>query len=212
MPRHPPMSDHLALEIAVAFKGTRLNPGAPVPGCSCVRCQVLTVGGDEADVLEAELAIVVLSRLSVNERAAEARRWAEDRERCGREATLPSPGVLALLAAREPGSVRWSSDAHDDAAAQEDLDGAREWKRQVEEARNLSVLDVVRRYVGEPVHRGRSWLVTCPFHVDEEPSLSIDPDKGLWYCFPCGFGGDGIELVMCLRRVDFATAVRELAA
>lgn len=23
------------------------------------------------------------------------------------------------------------------------------------------------------------------------PSMSIDVEKGLWYCFPCGDGGDG---------------------
>jgi hypothetical protein len=32
-------------------------------------------------------------------------------------------------------------------------------------------------------------LVTCPFHEDRRPSLSLDLAKGVFHCFGCGAGG-----------------------
>jgi len=83
----------------------------------------------------------------------------------------------------------------------------------VEDARAVSILDVAGRLgLGEPVRRGREWAVLCPLHDDTRPSLTLDVDRGLWYCFPCSEGGDGIELLQRVRGCSFAEAVRELAA
>ena len=213
MPKHPPLSEHLALEIALAFGGDALESGAPVPGCSCTRCQVLTVGGDEADVLEAELAVLVLSRLPVNERVDEAHRWGEERERCGRSVTLPTPGVLAMIAAREPGAVRWSSGDAKPSVDDRRATWQREWERRVAAARHLSVLDVARILgCGEPVRRGKELVVCCPLHEDTDPSCRIDVEGGLWYCDPCAEGGDALALYMRVRQLEFVDAVRELVA
>lgn len=82
----------------------------------------------------------------------------------------------------------------------------------VDVARAVS-LDVLAERLGLELHRrGRQLLVRCPFHEDRHPSLRLDLRKGLWHCFPCGAGGDGITLVMRLRGVSFADAVREVAA
>ena len=81
----------------------------------------------------------------------------------------------------------------------------------VEAARRVPILDVVRRLgLGEPRRLGRDWRVRCPFHDDTHPSLSIDAGRRLWFCHPCGFGGDMIKLVILSRRVSFADAVRWL--
>jgi DNA primase len=53
--------------------------------------------------------------------------------------------------------------------------------------------------------------VSCPFHEDRTPSLSISEAKGLWHCFSCERGGDGLELLVKARRMGFLEAVRELA-
>ncbi len=83
----------------------------------------------------------------------------------------------------------------------------------VEDARALSILDVAGRLgLGEPARRGREWAVLCPLHDDTQPSLTLDLDRSLWYCFGCSEGGDGIELVQRVRNCSFAEAVRELAA
>lgn len=83
----------------------------------------------------------------------------------------------------------------------------------VEKARQIPITQVAERLgLGEPVRRGKSLLLRCPLHDDHHPSMSIDTSRGLWYCHPCAEGGDGIKLYMRVRRLNFAEAVRELAA
>ena len=82
----------------------------------------------------------------------------------------------------------------------------------VEEARAVSILDVAQRLgLGEPVRRGREIAVCCPLHDDDRPSLTINTDRNVWYCFPCGIGGDGLALYQRARGITFAEAVRKLA-
>ena len=81
----------------------------------------------------------------------------------------------------------------------------------VVEARVAPILEVATRLgLGEPTRRGKEWAVCCPFHDDHRPSLTLSED-GLWYCFPCGMGGDVIELYRRTTGCSFADAVRELA-
>ncbi len=81
----------------------------------------------------------------------------------------------------------------------------------VEDARRVPILEIVSRLgLGEPVRRGREWAVCCPLHDDNRPSLTLS-DAGLWYCFVCADGGDGIRLWELVRGVSFAAAVLELA-
>lgn len=87
------------------------------------------------------------------------------------------------------------------------------WEARVDQARGVPLLEVVRILgLGDPVKRGKDFAVRCPLHDDRDPSMSIDVEKGLWYCFPCGEGGDGISLYMKARRQSFSEAVRELAS
>ena len=83
----------------------------------------------------------------------------------------------------------------------------------VDEARAVPILEVVSRLgLGEPRKAGREYLVRCPLHDDHRPSMSLDTDRGLWFCHPCAEGGDAIKLYMRARRIEFAEAVRELAS
>lgn len=89
------------------------------------------------------------------------------------------------------------------------------WRRgsplDVEGARGVSILDVAERLgLGTPRRKGREYVCHCPLHDDSDPSLTLNPHKGLWYCFPCAEGGDGIKLVMRTRGCTFVQAVREL--
>ncbi|MEE4272093.1 MAG: DNA primase [Thermoanaerobaculales bacterium] len=59
--------------------------------------------------------------------------------------------------------------------------------------------------------RGRKYEGLCPFHEEKTPSFSIDPEKGLYYCFGCHAGGDAIRFVMELDRLSFPEAVERLA-
>lgn len=41
--------------------------------------------------------------------------------------------------------------------------------------------------------RGSHYSGCCPFHNDKEASLEVIPSKQIWWCHPCGSGGDVIQ-------------------
>src|SRR5689334_20506163 len=64
-------------------------------------------------------------------------------------------------------------------------------------------------YASEGVEfRGRR--ARCPFHEDRTPSLSIDFDRGLFNCRPCGFGGDPVSFLQRRRSLTAEQAIAEL--
>ncbi|MBI4540066.1 MAG: hypothetical protein HY704_11230 [Gemmatimonadetes bacterium] len=79
----------------------------------------------------------------------------------------------------------------------------------VDRARAVPVTEVARR-LGLDVNR--HGYARCPFHDDSRPSLHLNDRKGRAFCNPCGRSWDGLALLMAVRRVSFADAVRELAA
>lgn len=58
---------------------------------------------------------------------------------------------------------------------------------------------------------GRSYMAICPFHQEKSPSMSIDPAKGVYYCFGCQKSGDVYTFVQETQGLDFNEAVEELA-
>jgi len=58
---------------------------------------------------------------------------------------------------------------------------------------------------------GGRLTAVCPFHGDSRPSLVFYPASQSYYCFGCGAGGDVIDFVSRLHRVDFKEAVALLA-
>ena len=54
--------------------------------------------------------------------------------------------------------------------------------------------------------RGR-WMGLCPLHTDHKPSFLVDPNKGLFYCYGCGRGGDVIRFAELYHQVNFPQAV-----
>lgn len=59
---------------------------------------------------------------------------------------------------------------------------------------------------------GSNWMACCPFHNEKTPSFSINSSKGLYHCFGCGESGDAVKFVMKQEGLDFAEAVKKLAA
>jgi len=68
------------------------------------------------------------------------------------------------------------------------------------------LLELFRSHGHELKREGKSYKTHCPFHKDDTPSLSIDPEKGLWHCFGCGEGGDGITFLQKSRGLTFGEA------
>jgi hypothetical protein len=69
------------------------------------------------------------------------------------------------------------------------------YTRPIDEAKRLvPILDLAEKLAGPGVRRGREIAFRCPLHDDHDPSLRVDPDKGVWFCDPCLLGGDVVEL------------------
>jgi DNA primase len=73
-----------------------------------------------------------------------------------------------------------------------------------------SIEEVVGQYV-KLTSKGKNLLGLCPFHSETKPSFTVAPEKGIFYCFGCGAGGNVISFIMQYQRLSFPEAAQELA-
>ncbi len=59
--------------------------------------------------------------------------------------------------------------------------------------------------------RGVNYVACCPFHNEKSPSFTVSPAKGLFKCFGCGVGGDGVNFVMRHDHLNYYDALRYVA-
>jgi len=59
---------------------------------------------------------------------------------------------------------------------------------------------------------GANFMGLCPFHGEKTPSFYVYPGTASFYCFGCGKSGDAIDFLQEYQRVDFQTALKDLAA
>lgn len=59
--------------------------------------------------------------------------------------------------------------------------------------------------------RGANYIANCPFHNEKTPSFVVSPAKGLFKCFGCGVGGDGVNFVMRHEHLNYFDALRWVA-
>ena len=76
-------------------------------------------------------------------------------------------------------------------------------------ARN-PIEDVVGQHVTLK-RSGSNLFGLCPFHGEKTASFSVNPEKGIYYCFGCHKGGGSINFVMELEGLSYPDAVRSLA-
>lgn len=74
----------------------------------------------------------------------------------------------------------------------------------------LPITDVLSSYI-TLIPAGKQYKSKCPFHNERTASLSISPDKGLYYCFGCGARGDIFTFVQQFEGVDFNGSLKILA-
>lgn len=61
---------------------------------------------------------------------------------------------------------------------------------------NIDILTVIERYSDIKLERrGKDFIGLCPFHQERTPSFTVSPEKGLFYCFGCGTGGDAVAFI-----------------
>jgi len=58
--------------------------------------------------------------------------------------------------------------------------------------------------------QGKDFLLSCPFHEEDTPSLVISPSKNLFRCFGCEASGSVIDWMMKTKGVSFRHAVELL--
>lgn len=107
--------------------------------------------------------------------------------------------------------LRWRNRAGENGADRVRAELA--WKERCERVRasvDLGLLIGADVRSARPKYGGRKWEACCPFHDDKTPSLSIDTEKGVWYCHGCQVGGDAFTYVELRYGLDFASAVRHL--
>ena len=70
--------------------------------------------------------------------------------------------------------------------------------------------DVVSQHV-QLRRSGANLFGLCPFHGEKTASFSVNPDKGIYYCFGCHKGGGVINFQMEIEGLSYPDAVRALA-
>ena len=76
-------------------------------------------------------------------------------------------------------------------------------------ARN-PIEDVVGQYVSLK-RSGANMFGLCPFHGEKTASFSVNPSKGIYYCFGCHKGGGAVNFIMEIEGLSYPDAVRNLA-
>ncbi len=74
----------------------------------------------------------------------------------------------------------------------------------------LSIEEVVSSYI-KLDKIGSSLKARCPFHNEKTPSFFVSTDRGTYYCFGCGAGGDIFTFVEEFEGLDFKGALKMLA-
>jgi len=75
---------------------------------------------------------------------------------------------------------------------------------------NCDILNVIKKYVGSVKKTGQNYFCKCPFHADNHASLSINPKKKIWKCFPCNVGGNVIKFVEKINKCSTIDAIKIL--
>jgi len=72
------------------------------------------------------------------------------------------------------------------------------------------IVELISPYV-KLKKKGRNWFGLCPFHNEKTPSFSVNRERGMYYCFGCGAGGNAITFLTEREGMTFPQAVEELA-
>ena len=75
---------------------------------------------------------------------------------------------------------------------------------------NNDIVDVINEYI-PLTKKGSNYVCLCPFHADNNPSLSVSRPKQLFKCFACGEGGNVITFIQKYDSKTFVEAVQMLA-
>jgi len=78
------------------------------------------------------------------------------------------------------------------------------------EAPDADIVEALERYGVILKKRGREWTGKCIAHDDKNPSMSVNPEKGVLHCHACGFSANAYGVVMHIESCDFKEAKKIL--
>ncbi|MES2287881.1 MAG: DNA primase [Bacteroidota bacterium] len=82
----------------------------------------------------------------------------------------------------------------------------------IDQIRELSIVDVIGRYVGDLKKAGSSYRAKSPFTDEKTPSFYVVPQKQIFKDFSTGKGGDCITFVMEFKNLNYPLAVKEICS
>ena len=74
----------------------------------------------------------------------------------------------------------------------------------------LSIVEVISPYV-KLAKAGKYYRGLSPFNKEKSPSFYVNPERGSYYCFSSGQGGDQFTFIEKMEGVDFKGALKILA-
>lgn len=72
------------------------------------------------------------------------------------------------------------------------------------------IVQVAQSYM-KLTKKGANWMACCPFHKEKTPSFSVNPAKGIFYCFGCHKGGSVFNFVMEMEGASFPESIKIVA-
>jgi hypothetical protein len=63
------------------------------------------------------------------------------------------------------------------------------------------IVDVISRYT-KLRKAGKEHIGSCPFHSDNNPSVQVNQEKQLFFCFSCQHKGDVINFLVQIENLD----------
>ena len=75
---------------------------------------------------------------------------------------------------------------------------------------NVDIVEFIGKYI--PLQKkGKNYFGLCPFHNDNNPSLSVSREKQIYKCFVCGEAGNVFNFLMKFENISFKEAVQTIA-
>lgn len=75
---------------------------------------------------------------------------------------------------------------------------------------SVDIVDVIGQYLSLE-KRGRNYLAICPFHDDNNPSMSVSPDRQIFMCFVCHTGGNVFTFLQKYLKISYIEAIKKVA-
>jgi len=75
---------------------------------------------------------------------------------------------------------------------------------------SVDIVDIISSYL-PLTQKGKNYFGVCPFHDDNNPSMSVSKDKQIFKCFSCGASGNVFKFIQDYENISFMEALKKCA-